>query len=69
MMISCLFFGYQGGDLLGLLTSQHELGWKFRLRIATDAASALKYLHRHNLIHRDIKSSNMLLDHNWVCKV
>lgn len=59
----------QGGDLLDILLSEEGLGWKFRLKIALGAASALKYLHRQNLIHRDIKSSNMLLSHDWTCKV
>jgi serine/threonine protein kinase len=64
-----VFLSHQGGDLLELLKTNHPLGWKFRVKIALDIANALKYLHRLNLIHRDIKSSNMLLDHNWTCKL
>jgi serine/threonine protein kinase len=55
--------------LFELLKTNHPLGWKFRVKIALDVSNALKYLHRLNLIHRDIKSSNMLLDHNWTCKL
>jgi serine/threonine protein kinase len=30
---------------------------------------ALEYLHLQELIHRDIKSSNFLLDSEWKCKL
>lgn len=30
---------------------------------------ALEYLHSQQLIHRDIKSSNFLLDADWHCKL
>ena len=59
-----------GGDLLRLLLEKEEipiLGWKFRLRICMDAICGLKYLHEKGLIHRDIKSSNFLLDKNFRC--
>jgi serine/threonine protein kinase len=60
----------QNGDLLSnLLDSEKTLGWRFRIKIALEAASALNYLHENNFIHRDIKSSNILLDQNWVCKI
>lgn len=59
-----------GGDLLDLLTNHDEpLGWKFRINIAAQAAAAINYMHENNIIHRDIKSSNFLLDQNWQCKI
>ncbi|KAI3705032.1 hypothetical protein L1987_75262 [Smallanthus sonchifolius] len=46
--------------------------WKMRIKIALDAARGIEYLHNYavpSIIHRDIKSSNILLDANWVARV
>ncbi|CAM9099951.1 unnamed protein product [Phaeothamnion confervicola] len=59
----------EGGDLLGLLLSDQPLGWKLRVSILLDAARALEFLHSKSLIHRDIKSPNMLLDANFRCLI
>lgn len=48
------------------------LTWRTRLQIAIDVASALEYLHCYcepPLCHRDIKSSNILLDRKFSAKV
>ncbi|GBG23829.1 RasGEF domain-containing serine/threonine-protein kinase X [Hondaea fermentalgiana] len=52
----------RGGDLRRLLQSSRALGWKLRANILRGVADALEYMHDRGLIHRDVKTENVLLD-------
>ncbi|KAJ0706053.1 putative protein kinase RLK-Pelle-CrRLK1L-1 family [Helianthus annuus] len=45
------------------------LTWLTRLNIAIGAGRGLAYLHTSRVIHRDVKSSNILLDENWAAMI
>lgn len=45
------------------------LPWHIRMNIAIETASALVYLHASDIIHRDVKTSNILLDNHFGVKV
>ncbi|KAM0055839.1 putative protein kinase RLK-Pelle-WAK-LRK10L-1 family [Helianthus debilis subsp. tardiflorus] len=61
--------GTVADHLHGELSNQNLLTWPIRMNIAIETASALVYLHASEIIHRDVKTSNILLDHNFCVKL
>ncbi|KAK3018455.1 hypothetical protein RJ639_004272 [Escallonia herrerae] len=62
------------GDLKNYLSDKNAnvLSWEMRLRVAIDAAKGLEYLHhgcKPPIIHRDVKSANILLSENLDAKI
>ncbi|XP_059445320.1 wall-associated receptor kinase-like 10 [Corylus avellana] len=74
--VTLLVYEYiPNGTLFQYVNGQIEefpLTWNMRLRIATEVAGALFYLHSaasSPIYHRDIKSTNILLDEKYRAKV
>ncbi|XP_075100655.1 uncharacterized protein LOC107800226 isoform X3 [Nicotiana tabacum] len=60
------------GSLFRLLQrNASKLEWRRRIHMALDIARGMNYLHHFSppIIHRDLKSSNLLVDKNWTVKV
>ncbi|KAL4572397.1 hypothetical protein LXL04_019172 [Taraxacum kok-saghyz] len=69
-----LVYEYAKHGSLDKYLSSFELSWTKRLQISIGAARGFSYLHndvgpQHRVLHRDIKSSNILLDDDWEAKI
>lgn len=66
----CLVMEYlPGGSLFQLLHSNTVLSWEMRLRMATDIALGLVFLHQENIVHGNVKSSNVMLNQHMQAKL
>ncbi|KAK8472267.1 hypothetical protein PHAVU_002G154800 [Phaseolus vulgaris] len=61
----------RGSLFKNLHRNNQTLDIRRRLRMALDVAKGMNYLHHRNppIVHRDLKSSNLLVDKNWTVKV
>ncbi len=59
------------GSLHGILKSSgyKDIHWESKVKMGLDMARGMQYLHGKSIMHRDIKSHNMLIDEDWRVKV
>ncbi|KAF3456102.1 hypothetical protein FNV43_RR00746 [Rhamnella rubrinervis] len=61
--------GTVADHLHGERAKPKEMPWSTRMNIAIETAAALSYLHASDVVHRDVKTNNILLDNNFCVKV
>jgi serine/threonine protein kinase len=64
----CLVFEFMEGGTLSSLIRAKKGPLDF-FRLANDMAQGMGYLHEHSVMHRDLKSSNVLLDAQGTAKI
>lgn len=56
----------QGGTLFDVLHAKSvRMSFHRLVRLSLQFARAMAYMHQSNLVHRDLKTSNLLLDSSW----
>lgn len=65
-----IFFEYcEGGSIARLLEKYRNFNACIIRKYLREMLEGLEYLHAHNIIHRDIKGANILVDRNGTCKL
>lgn len=70
--IYCVITEYlPGGSLMAFLhkSKPHSLSMKLMIRIALDVARGMEYLHSQGVIHRDLKSDNLIMTDDFHIKI
>ena len=52
-----------------IYNKNHEIHWTLVYKFAIEAARGMTRLHSESILHRDLKSKNLLVDSNWTVKV
>ena len=52
-----------------LYDKDKEVHWTLVYKFALEAAKGMTRLHSESILHRDLKSKNLLVDYNWTVKV
>lgn len=69
---ACIITEYLCGGTLKSHLIKHrkrKLPFETVLRLALDVARGLRYLHSKNIVHRDVKTENLILDENGKVKI
>eukprot|EP00826_Nyctotherus_ovalis_P065013 TRINITY_DN9546_c0_g1_i1.p1 TRINITY_DN9546_c0_g1~~TRINITY_DN9546_c0_g1_i1.p1 ORF type:complete len:303 (+),score=50.86 TRINITY_DN9546_c0_g1_i1:583-1491(+) len=65
-----IFLEYEGGGSIAKLLGRYGSFKENLVRLySKQILEGLEYLHAHNVLHRDIKGANVLVDSNGICKL
>ncbi|KAG2485771.1 hypothetical protein HYH03_015484 [Edaphochlamys debaryana] len=66
----CIVFEYMsGGSVYDYIRREGPLKLSAVLKLASDVARGMDYLHQRKIIHRDLKAANLLMDDNAIVKI
>ncbi|KAL9231866.1 hypothetical protein vseg_007032 [Gypsophila vaccaria] len=67
----CIVTEFMSGGSLYDYLHKHKGTFKLPsvIKVAIDVSKGMNYLHQNNIIHRDLKAANLLMDENEVVKV
>jgi serine/threonine protein kinase len=61
----CIVFEYMsGGSVYDWIRREGPLKLSTVLKVCVEVSRGMDYLHQRNIIHRDLKAANLLLDEN-----
>lgn len=61
---ACIYMEYGGCDLLSLYDTYVSLPWDYIYNILMQVVDGLFYMHQRNYCHRDIKMTNIVINHS-----
>lgn len=64
-----LVMEYVDGHTIDIYCKQHQLSIRERIKLFFQICNAIQYAHQHQILHCDIKPSNILVSHNGIAKL